>query len=78
MTLDDLATHHRKQAEHFAPFGAANALTRFHAEASALCASAAKDENVRKATALMQEAKGYSGIERDALESLAARFAHAP
>jgi hypothetical protein len=33
MTLDDLATHHRKQAEHLAPFGAVNALTLFHGEA---------------------------------------------
>ena len=75
MTLEDLANHHRKQAEHFAPFGAANALTIFHSEASALCTLAAKAENARKAAELLQDAQGYSGIERDALESLAARFA---
>ena len=57
MTLDDLAVHHRKQAEHFAPFGAANALTLFHSEAARLCAFAAKAENMRKADELMQEAK---------------------
>ena len=49
MTLDDLATHHRKQSEHFATFGAENALTVFHSEA-ALCALAAKAESAADET----------------------------
>jgi hypothetical protein len=30
MQLRDLAVHHNKQARHFEPFGATNALTLFH------------------------------------------------
>jgi hypothetical protein len=46
MTLHDLADHHAKQAEHFAPFGAGNALTVFHSEAADLCRSTANSVSI--------------------------------
>lgn len=33
MTLADLIAYHKKQAKHFEPFGAENALTLFHRSA---------------------------------------------
>ena len=40
MTLAELAAHHRKQAEHYRPFGENTGLIQFHTEAAALCESA--------------------------------------
>ena len=55
MTLQELAEYHEKQAIYFAPFGATNALTKFHREAA--------DEIRRSYRALHEVAEEWAGAE---------------
>ena len=77
MTLDDLATHHRKQAENFAPFGAANALTVFHSEAAEIC-TLAMFQSTRVAMKRIDCPKGTTMVTHYKLRTLRDAFDQVP